>query len=57
MTIDIYVPIIPYAGMGGIKLYSSIDDLENLLSHEHVVKKNGLVDPLSYRRCDVFSFS
>lgn len=34
--IDINAPIIPYEGMGGIKLYSTIKDLKEILSSDSV---------------------
>lgn len=34
--IDINAPIIPYEGMGGIKLYSTIKDLKEILSSDNV---------------------
>lgn len=34
--IDINAPIIPYEGMGGIKLYSTIKDLKEILSDSKV---------------------
>ncbi|GAB5083157.1 hypothetical protein Osc1_23350 [Hominimerdicola sp. 21CYCFAH17_S] len=32
MIINKYAPIIPYEGMGGIKLYSSMEELRNIIS-------------------------
>lgn len=32
---DIYAPIIPYEGLGGIKLYSTLDELRPLLDAYH----------------------
>lgn len=34
--IDIDAPIIPYVGIGGIKLYSKREDLDDILSKENV---------------------
>lgn len=34
--IDIDAPIIPFKGMGGIKLYSTLDDLNDILSGNNV---------------------
>lgn len=36
MTVDINAPIIPYQSIGGIKLYSSADDLISILSQNNV---------------------
>ncbi len=36
--IDVYAPIIPYVGMAGIKLYSTIDEIKKLLSLKKVTK-------------------
>lgn len=35
--IDIYAPIIPYEGLGGIKLYSTMKDLRNIITGKNVV--------------------
>ena len=37
MNIDINAPIIPFVGMGGIKLYATMDDLSDILSMEGVI--------------------
>ena len=37
MNIDINAPIIPFVGMGNIKLYATIDDLSDVLSMEGVI--------------------
>lgn len=34
--IDIYAPIIPFEGMGNIKLYSTIEELSDVLSQPDV---------------------
>lgn len=36
MNIDINAPIIPFVGMGNIKLYATIDDLRDILSQADV---------------------
>lgn len=35
--IDIYAPIIPYEGLGGIKLYSTMKDLRDVITGKNVV--------------------
>ena len=40
MSIDINAPIIPFVGMGGLNLYSTINDLSNILSQEGVIMKD-----------------
>lgn len=35
-TFDKYAPIIPYKGLGGIKLYSTLNELKNILSLDNV---------------------
>lgn len=37
MSIDINAPIIPFVGMGGIKLYATMDDLSDILSMDGVI--------------------
>lgn len=37
--IDINAPIIPYVGIGGIKLYSKCESLENILSQDNVTSQ------------------
>lgn len=39
ITIDINAPIIPFEGLGGIKLYSTSDSLNDILSLDNVRKK------------------
>ncbi len=39
MLLDITAPIIPFAGFGEIKLYSTRDDLKDLLEMEGVTSK------------------
>ena len=38
MGIDIYAPIIPYEGLGGIKLYSTREELKDILEMDGVTK-------------------
>lgn len=38
--IDLKAPIVPYLGLGGIQLYSTFDDLKELLKGENVRKRN-----------------
>ena len=39
MSIDINAPIVPFEGMGGIKLYAKLEDLNDILSQEGVIMK------------------
>lgn len=38
--IDVYAPIIPFKGLGGIKLYSTLDEIKPLLEGEEVLVEN-----------------
>ena len=38
--IDINAPIVPYEGLGGIKLYSTRDELKNILDYIGVIEKD-----------------
>lgn len=48
MLIDITAPIIPFKGFGGIKLYSTRDELKDLLEMEGVTSKIIFDDWIQY---------
>lgn len=48
MLLDITAPIIPFAGFGEIKLYSTRDDLKDLLEMEGVTSKIIFNDWIQY---------
>ena len=48
MLLDITAPIIPFVGFGEIKLYSTKDDLKDLLEMEGVISKIIFNDWIQY---------
>lgn len=46
--IDIYAPIIPYESLGGIKLYSTIKELRDIITGENVIARVIFNDRIRY---------
>ena len=48
MKIDINAPIIPFKGLGGIELYSTKEELKDILSLPNVTSRNYFEDTIRY---------